>query len=95
MAFEWNEGKNRANVAKHGIGFETARRIFDGPVLSRLDDGDYDGEIREVSVGSAGADLIVVVVHTDRDGTTRIMSARRATRAERKRYHDEIARRTS
>ncbi len=37
MAFEWDEAKNRANTVKHGIDFETARRIFDGPVLTRGD----------------------------------------------------------
>jgi hypothetical protein len=95
MTFEWDEAKNRANITKHGVSFETARRIFDGPVLTRFDESDHEGEVREISIGSAGADLIVVVVHTDRDGVTRLISARRATRTERNRYHDELARRSS
>lgn len=95
MAFEWDEAKNRANISKHGVSFETASRIFDGPVLTRFDENDYGGEVREISVGSAGADLIVVVVHTDRDGVTRLISARRATRTERKLYNDELARRST
>jgi hypothetical protein len=94
MAFEWDEAKNRENMRKHGVSFETASRIFDGPVLTRFDERDYDGEVREVSIGAAGGDMIVVVVHTDRNGVTRIISARRATRGERTRYHDEIARRS-
>jgi uncharacterized protein len=31
MAFEWDEAKNRANIAKHGVGFQIAQRIFEGP----------------------------------------------------------------
>ncbi len=54
MAFEWNAGKNRANWIKHGIDFETARQIFDGPVLTRSDRRRDYGEDRHVSIGQAG-----------------------------------------
>jgi uncharacterized protein len=37
MAFEWDAAKNTANLAKHGIGFRNAVRIFDGPVLEKID----------------------------------------------------------
>ena len=36
--FEWDEEKNKANRAKHGVGFEDARRIFDGPIVTAPDD---------------------------------------------------------
>ena len=87
--FEWDEAKNRSNIAKHGVAFDVARRIFDGPVLTlRLeDDGD---EILEVSIGMVDGVSVIVVVHTDRDGSTRIISARPATRWERRRYEQAL-----
>lgn len=80
--FEWDEEKNLANRRKHGISFEEASAIFDGPVLSREDE--HLGEMRERSYGLLGANVVVCVVHTDRNGSTRIISARKATRNERK-----------
>ena len=51
MEFDWDEEKNRIDVANHGIGFERAARIFDGPTVDRVDDRlDYDEE-RTVSLG--------------------------------------------
>ena len=90
MSFEWNEEKNRENQKKHGVSFEEAKRIFDGPVFIR-DDDRYDyGEERQVSLGMAGDLAILVVAHTDRNGKTRIISARKATKAERKIYHERL-----
>lgn len=94
MQFEWDENKNRTNIAKHGIGFETAVRIFDGPTLDWIDEReDYD-ELRTISVGMIDAILIAVVIHTDREGVTRIISARPAKRSERRIYESEIQKRT-
>ena len=85
--FEWDEAKNAANVAKHGLSFEQAAAIFDGPVVSRTDRrGDY-GEVRTVSYGALGGQVIAAVVHTDRQGATRIISARLASARERRDYH--------
>ncbi len=81
--FEWDPEKNLANRRKHGISFGEASTIFEGPVLSLEDDG-HDGEVRERSYGLIGGLVIVCVIHTDRDGIIRIISARKATRNERK-----------
>ena len=81
--FDWDEEKNLANQRKHGITFEEAATIFEGPVLSLEDEG-HQSEIRERSYGLIGGVVVACVVHTDRDGTTRIISARKATRYERK-----------
>lgn len=81
--FEWDPEKNQANRRKHGIGFEEASTIFEGPVLSLEDDG-HDVEARERSYGLIGGLVVVCVIHTDRDGVIRIISARKATRNERK-----------
>jgi uncharacterized protein len=83
--FEWDEEKNLANQTKRGISFEEASTIFEGPVLSLEDEGHY-GEIRERSYGLIGGVVVVCVIHTDRDGATRIISARKATRNERKHF---------
>ena len=90
MAFEWDEQKSAANVAKHGISFEEARLIFDGVVLSWTDDRADYGEIREISIGLIRELVAVTVVHTDRNGKTRIISARLANRNERRLYHEHI-----
>ena len=84
--FEWDQAKNGANVAKHGVSFELASRIFDGRVLTRIDDRRPYGERRSVSLGMVDAAVILAVVHTDRSGRTPIISARRANRQERTRY---------
>jgi uncharacterized DUF497 family protein len=89
--FEWDEEKNLANRRKHGISFEEASTIFDGPVLSLEDEG-QDGEIRERSYGLIGGVVVTCVIHTDRDGVTRIISARKATRNERRLFHDYLKR---
>jgi hypothetical protein len=89
--FEWDEDKNLSNKRKHGISFEEAATIFDGPVLSLEDEGDYD-EARERSYGLTGGVVVACVIHTDRDGITRIISARRATANERKLFHAHLKR---
>ena len=81
MEFEWDAQKNRDNVAKHGIRFEDAIRIFEGPIVSGIDDREDYGELREISIGMIDAAAIVTIAHTDRNGVTRIISARAATRA--------------
>ena len=94
MEFEWDDQKNRANIAKHGIDFEQAKAVFDDPYLvTRIDDRFEYGEVREVSIGqmplvTQGQALIVVVVHTERDGITRLISARKATKQERRLYEE-------
>jgi uncharacterized DUF497 family protein len=83
--FEWDEEKNLVNQRKHGISFQEACTIFDGPVLSLEDEG-QQSEMRQRSYGLLGGTVVACVVHTDRDGTTRIISARKATRNERKHF---------
>ena len=90
MKFEWDPAKNAANIAKHGVSFEQAARIFDGPVLTRADDRDNHSEMREISIGLLDGIATLVVVHTDGSEVTRIISARRALKHERKLYEETI-----
>jgi uncharacterized DUF497 family protein len=84
--FEWDDVKNRLNIAKHGVDFAFAIRIFEGPVLTRIDGRAEYGELREVSIGLVDGLACLTVTHTDRWNVTRIISARRATRRERDSY---------
>lgn len=90
MVFEWDEQKNLGNIEKHGIRFEDAQKIFDGPVLTLIDDRNDYGEVRETSLGQIKSMVVLMVVHTDREGITRLISARKATRKERQRYEEAI-----
>ncbi len=90
MEFEWNEAKNQSNIRKHGVSFETARRIFESSVLTWLDDCRDYGEDRYISIGRVGRAARIVVAHTRRGDRTRLISARPASRQERKAYHERI-----
>ncbi|MGO4686226.1 BrnT family toxin [Hyphomicrobium sp. 2TAF46] len=90
MQFDWDPAKAKANLAKHGISFEQATKVFDDPFALELDD-DYFSEERYRLIGYSGQHLLLLVVYTEREGVsgkpiTRLISARRATREERKRY---------
>lgn len=90
MEFEWDEHKAAANLAKHGISFVQATVAFSDPAKFTWDDTREDyGELRQNTVGKAAETLVVCVTHTDRAGITRLISARHATRKERKKYHGQ------
>jgi len=89
--FEWDAAKADANWRKHGVRFETAMRVFADPFALIEQDRIEVGEYRWRATGSpdAGATLLVVahVWRGDRgEEVIRIISARRADRAERRRY---------
>jgi uncharacterized protein len=87
MAFEWDAAKNAANIAKHGIDFEDAIRIFDGPVLEKADVRRDYGEARVIAFGVVD-NRELAVVYTMRGAHQRIISARRAHSRERKAYRE-------
>lgn len=94
MEFEWDSDKRQANLEKHGVDFEDAARLFDGPVFERPDDREDYGEVRMIAFGEV-VEIVLAVVYTDRDSARRIVSARRATRNERKAYHAALAERAA
>jgi uncharacterized DUF497 family protein len=83
--FEWDDAKNAANLAKHGISFEEAATIWEGPVVTGPDET-HDLEVREKSFGLIGGIAVVCVVHTERNDKIRIISARKATKKERREF---------
>ena len=92
MEFEWDEAKNQTNNRKHGIGFETAKRIFEGPVATLADRRRDYGEDRNISIGRVEPGALIVVAYTERHGRIRLISARPASRRERKAYHERTLR---
>jgi len=92
MEFEWDEAKNQTNIRKHGIGFDTAKRIFEGTVATSPDRRRDYGEERRISIGRVEPGALIVVAHTERSGRTRLISARPASRKERRVYHEQTLR---
>ncbi len=89
VRFEWDPEKNTANLRKHGIDFATAIRVFQDCVLERMDDRYDYGEIRIAAIGRVDG-IEVTVYYTERSGVRRIISARKATRNERKAYYNAL-----
>ena len=87
MQFEWDNAKAAANLRKHGVSFEMAARAFEDELSATFPDPDHSqGEIRLVTYGLGIDGKLLVVSHTERGRTIRIISARTATAKERKRY---------
>lgn len=92
MRWTWDPDKARANLAKHGVGFDLAQRVWDDPLHVIVPDRVEDGEERWHAIGMVGDVAILVVVHVyrgDDGGTIRIIGARKATPRERRRYEQE------
>jgi uncharacterized DUF497 family protein len=89
VRFEWDVAKATVNQTKHGVSFELAKRVWDDPLNMLISDRIVEGQVRWHMVGLAGP-ILLVVVHTypdpGDDDWVRIVSARRATAHERRRY---------
>ncbi|TAN13181.1 MAG: BrnT family toxin [Burkholderiaceae bacterium] len=88
---EWNDRKAEINYRKHGIRFEEAALVFDDPLAMSHQDRIEGGERRWQTFGMVGGVLLLLVAHTigetdDGIEVVRIISARRATRQEKRRY---------
>ena len=91
LTFEWDAQKARSNLAKHGVSFEEASTIFGDSLSLTIPDPEHSRtEKRFVTMGSTFTGKLLVVVHTDRGDNIRIISARRASRRERKSYEEGI-----
>ena len=93
LRWTWDEDKNRNNKQKHGLGFETAKLVFDDPLMAHRPDPNSDEE-RWHTIGLIG-NVVVVVAHTwpKAEHRTdvevgRIISARKATAHERRAYEE-------
>jgi len=87
---EWDARKNRINILKHGIDFTDAIDVFNHPVLTAFDGREDDGEERWIALGWMRA-IMAVVVYVERCGSViRVVSARKATKHEVKRYEQSV-----
>ncbi|MGD8330549.1 MAG: BrnT family toxin [Acidobacteriota bacterium] len=90
MLFEWDATKDTANLRKHRVSFREATTVFRDPLSITIEDPDRPrGERRSLTMGLSRRSRLLVVVHTDRGGRIRIISARPATRRERRTYEEE------
>ena len=89
IKFEWDENKNEINKKKHGLSFETAREVFYDDAAILFDDPDHSvNEERFLIIGMIKSSKICIVSHCyrDSDNVIRLISAREATKRERKIY---------
>jgi len=90
LDFEWDSEKAAANLQRRGIGFPEASTAFGDPLSITIADPDHsDEEQRYLLLGLTFSGRLVVVSHTDRGAAVRIISARPATRRERRTYEQE------
>jgi uncharacterized DUF497 family protein len=89
LAFEWDEEKAKQNRKKHRVSFEDASTVFGDPLAVTIHDPLHsDEEERFIILGESHRRRLLVVAFTDRDGKIRIISARVASRRERKDYEE-------
>jgi len=87
MRFQFDPDKADSNLQKHGVSFDEGITIFDDPLALTIHDTAHSvGELRFLTIGITDQQGLVVVSHTQRDGQVRLISARLATRRERKDY---------
>lgn len=87
LSFEWDAHKAARNANIHGVTFTEAVTVFADPfLLTFFDDAHADDEDRFQSIGRSDRNRILLVIHTDRDDTIRIISCRKATSVERTTY---------
>jgi uncharacterized DUF497 family protein len=91
LQFEWDAAKARTNIRKHKVSFEEAKTVFNDPeLITYLDTTHSDAELRFVNIGQSERGRVLIVIHTERDERTRIISSRKATAAERAMYDQGI-----
>jgi uncharacterized DUF497 family protein len=89
VRFEWNARKAAANLRKHDVSFDEAASVFFDPLSATGDDPDHSfDERRFVTFGISSAGRLLVVAHVQDEDVIRIVTARHATRAERKLYEE-------
>ncbi|PZU19597.1 MAG: BrnT family toxin [Shinella sp.] len=90
MEFEWDENKRGEVIRAREVDILYAALIFEGIVVTNVDDRKEYGETRLKSVGMVGKECFIVV-HTQRDGITRLITAWKGGRIDRERYEASIA----
>ena len=89
--FEWDEEKAEINLKKHKVGFEQAKSVFGDSFSITVDDPDHSKEEqRFIDIGRSASGKLLVVVYTERRNKIRIISCRKATLSERRKYEEQF-----
>lgn len=89
LVFQWDPKKAAGNLTKHGVSFAEAASIFaDHHSITKIDFAHSVGERRLITIGLSNTTKLLVVAHTERGDNIRVISARAATRRERKQYEE-------
>jgi uncharacterized DUF497 family protein len=87
MVFEWDENKAATNLVKHGVSFDEAKTVFSDPLYVDFYDPKHsDDEHRYIVIGMSAQNRLLLVAYTERGDAVRLISAREATRVERRAY---------
>jgi hypothetical protein len=89
VVFTWDEPRRQANLAKHGLDFADAEKVFAGPMVVFEDNRADYGEQRMMGVGLLDY-LVVLIVHVEKDETIRIISMRKADGNETDLYYQNV-----
>jgi uncharacterized protein len=87
MSIEFDPAKARTNLRKHGVSFAHAEQALLDPMALTVEDPDSRGEQRFVTLGIDSLGRVLVIIHTQREERTRLISARKASRGEADQYH--------
>jgi uncharacterized DUF497 family protein len=90
MKFIWDRRKNEANIKKHELDFADAYKVFEFPMLVALDEREDYGEDRWIGIGLMDTRVVVIVFTELDEETIRVISFRKATTDESKRYEQEF-----
>jgi uncharacterized protein len=89
--FEWDPTKASHNLEKHGVSFEEAQTAFDDSLFLAFEDPKHSEEERRyLLMGQSSRGRLLVVAYTERRDKIRVISAREATRRERKAYEEDL-----
>jgi uncharacterized DUF497 family protein len=90
MEFDWDPHKALHNLRKHGVTFQEAATIFADIFAITYPDPDHSrDEDRFITIGLSKQNRLLIIAHAEREGLTRLISAREVTRTERKLYENK------
>jgi uncharacterized protein len=91
LQFEWDPKKAKANEAKHRVSFEEAITVFADPLARIFEDPEHsESEQREIIIGHSVQQHLILVSFIEIDENVRLLSARKATRTERRDYEENV-----
>jgi uncharacterized DUF497 family protein len=87
MTIEFDPEKAKSNLKKHGVSFAHAEQALRDPMALTIEDPDAEDEQRFITLGADALGRVLVVVHTQREERSRLISARKASPEEARNYH--------